>query len=352
MRTLDIQENVKDYYGKKLQSSADLKTDACCTIDDTPPFLRPILENIHPEVSNRYYGCGLIAPEALSGKHILDLGCGAGRDAYALSQLVGAEGQVVGVDMTPEQLTIARQYEDWHAEEFGFSNTAFLEGDIEKLDLLDLEKGSFDIIVSNCVINLVEDKPAIFRAAFDLLKPGGEFYFSDVYSDRRLPESVQHDPIAQGECLGGALYWNDFLSLAKHAGFIDPRLANERPLSINNDALRQQLGDTQFYSVTYRLFKLHGLETSSENYGQTVIYHGNIPNFSNRFLFDRNYTFETDQAHAVSGNIFRILNESRFSQYFEFIGDQKTHYGKFLESNAAPSLTKETNTIAPKSSCC
>ena len=101
---MNIQQTVKDYYGKTLSSSADLKTDACCTIADTPDHLRAALANIHPEVKARYYGCGLIAPLALEGRRILDLGSGAGQDVYALAQLVGPKGAVVGVDMTPEQL--------------------------------------------------------------------------------------------------------------------------------------------------------------------------------------------------------------------------------------------------------
>jgi arsenite methyltransferase len=91
----------------------------------------------------------------------------------------------------------------------------FLKGYIEKLDELDLAPESFDVIVSNCVINLSIDKPAVFREAHRLLKPGGELYFSDVYCDRRLPDGVRADPELYGECLGGALYWNDFLPMAK-----------------------------------------------------------------------------------------------------------------------------------------
>ena len=193
---MNIQDNVKEYYGSTLQSSGDLKTDACCTIENTPGWLKPVLSNIHPEVSARYYGCGLLAPLALSGARILDLGSGSGRDAYALAQLTGPDGAVIGVDMTGEQLAVARGALDWHAERFGYANVEFMEGDIEDLSALDLAPGSFDVIVSNCVINLVADKGAVFRAAWNLLKPGGEFYFADVYADRRLPTELRNDPAA------------------------------------------------------------------------------------------------------------------------------------------------------------
>ena len=119
-------------------------------------------------------------------------------------------------------------------------NVRFLKGYIEKLDELGLEPGSFDVVVSNCVINLSVDKPAVLRGAFDLLKPGGELYFADVYCDRRLSDSVRADPVLYGECLGGALYWNDFLPLAKRAGFLDPRLVTSRPIDIKNEAMRRE----------------------------------------------------------------------------------------------------------------
>ena len=101
-------------------------------------------------------------------------------------------------------------------QRFGYTrkNTEFRLGYIERLDELDLPDNSFDIIVSNCVINLSPDKEAVLREAWRLLKPGGELYFSDVYADRRVPRSLRDDPELYGECLSGALYWNDFHNLA------------------------------------------------------------------------------------------------------------------------------------------
>ena len=97
-----MREDVQDYYGKQLQSSADLQTNACC--DQAPPeHLKPLLARLHDEVVSRYYGCGLVAPEQLQGMRILDLGSGSGRDVYLLSALVGEQGEVVGVDMTVDE---------------------------------------------------------------------------------------------------------------------------------------------------------------------------------------------------------------------------------------------------------
>ena len=147
-------------------------------------------------------------------------------------------------------------------KKFGFKkpNVRFLDGYIEKLDELDLQPESFDIIVSNCVINLSVDKPAVLRGAYELLKPGGELYFADVYADRRLPDSVRADPVLYGECLGGALYWNDFHTLAQKAGFTDPRLVEDRPLGVNNAKITAKLGAAKFFSATYRLWKIAELE--------------------------------------------------------------------------------------------
>lgn len=322
---------VKDYYGKTLRSSDDLKTMACCTPGDMPARVKALLANIHDEVLTKYYGCGLVVPELLEGRRVLDLGCGAGRDVYALSQLVGPNGEVVGVDMTPEQLETARAHVDWHMDKFGYDrpNVSFLDGLIEKLDALGLEPQSFDIIVSNCVINLSIDKPAVLKGVFDLLKSGGEFYFADVYADRRLDEAARMDPVVYGECLGGALYWGDFLELAKAAGFGDPRLVTSRPLEITDPEVEEKIGAARFYSATYRLFKIDDLEPACEDYGQVVVYMGGAADAPHSFVLDSHHVIEKGRAFPVCGNTWRMLKESRFAPHFKFLGDFSTHFGVF-----------------------
>ncbi len=320
---------VKDYYGKTLRSSDDLKTTACAA-GDMPARVKALLANIHDEVLTKYYGCGLVVPELLEGRRVLDLGCGSGRDVYALSQLVGPSGEVVGVDMTPEQLETARAHIDWHMDKFGYDrpNVSFLEGFIEKLDALGLEPRSFDVIVSNCVVNLSVDKPAVLKGVFDLLKPGGEFYFADMYADRRLGETVRKDPVVYGEGLGGALYWGDFLTLAKAAGFRDPRLVTSRPLAITDREVWEKIGAARFYSVTYRLFKIEALEPGCENYGQAVVYKGGDLDEPS-FMLDSGHLIEKGREIPVCGNTWRILKESRLAACFEFLGDFSTHLGAF-----------------------
>lgn len=320
---------VKEYYGKQLQSSTDLKTDACCDIYSLPEWLKPLLANIHPEVLNRYYGCGLVCPTELKGKRILDLGCGSGRDVYALAQLVGADGLVVGVDMTDEQLHVARDHQAYHAEQYGFSNVRFLQGYIERLDELDLEPESFDVIVSNCVINLSPDKDAVISGAYRLLKEGGELYFSDVYADRRVPQKLMEDPVLLGECLSGALYWNDFQTIAKRHGFLDPRLVEYRPLAVEDPNIKAKLDPIQFMSATYRLFKLPQLESACEDYGQAVIYKGTMFEAPHVFVLDEHHLIETGKVFPVCGNTWHMLASTRLAEHFEFIGDFSRHYGLF-----------------------
>jgi arsenite methyltransferase len=322
---------VKDYYGRQLQGTGDLRTSACCDPGQTAEWLKPLLARIHPKVSSRYYGCGLVCPPLLKGCRVLDLGCGSGRDVYALAQLVGETGRVVGVDMTEEQLAVAERHREYHREAFGFSrdNVEFRLGYIERLGELDLADAAFDVVVSNCVINLSPDKPAVLREVQRLLKPGGELYFSDVYADRRVPAAVREDPVLYGECLGGALYWNDFLHLARRHGFADPRLVEDRPIAVTDPALAARTGDIGFYSATYRLFKLDGLEPECEDYGQAVVYRGGIPGHEQCFALDKHHRIQAGRVFPVCGNTWRMLHETRLQPYFDFIGDFSRHYGIF-----------------------
>jgi len=349
-----MKDAVKEYYGKVLQGSDDLKTDACCTDTAIPEFVKQGLSKIHAEVSGRYYGCGLVMPELLEGMRILDLGSGSGRDCFLLSQLVGEKGYVLGVDMTDEQLAVANQYIDYHMEQFGFStpNVEFKKGYIEHLDELGLADNSFDIIISNCVINLSPDKEAVLREAYRILKPGGEVYFSDVYSDRRISKELAADPVLYGECLSGALYWNDFQNLAKQVGFLDPRLVEDRPLTIDNDEVKKHIGHINFFSATYRLFKLPNLEPHCEDYGQAVIYKGTIPHYESQIEFDKQNIIEAGVSFPVSGNTYRMLKESRFAAHFEFVGSAETHHGIFEGRGISHPFDVDSSNDDGGSCCC
>ncbi|MEW6120968.1 MAG: methyltransferase domain-containing protein [Pseudomonadota bacterium] len=347
-----MHEVVKDYYGNQLKGTADLRTSACCDASQMPDWLKPLLARIHPEVTARYYGCGLVCPVLLEGLSVLDLGCGSGRDVYALAQLVGEHGQVVGVDMTEEQLAVAEAHREHHRQVFGFgrNNVEFRLGYIERLDALGLADASFDVVVSNCVVNLSPDKEAVLRQVHRLLKTGGELYFSDIYADRRVPPELRNDPVLYGECLGGALYWNDFLSLARRCGFADPRLVEDRPIAITDPALAARVGNTRFHSATYRLFKLDGLEPECEDYGQAVVYRGGIRGQETRFRLDKHHAIEAGRVFPVCGNTWRMLAGTRFAPHFDFIGDFSRHYGIF--AGCGGGLPFDADATGAGAACC
>lgn len=346
--------NARDYYGRVLSTSGDLRTDACATTEAPPLAVRLALGDIHEAVRARYFGCGLIAPPAIEGLRVLDLGCGSGQDCYLLAQLVGPTGFVVGVDATPEQLEVATAHLEWHRRRFGYetSNVQFVLGDISRLETLGLEPGSFDLIVSNCVINLVDDKAAVFRAAHRLLKPGGELYFSDVYADRRVPAVLSKSPILHGECLAGALYWGDFLQHAKAAGFDDPRLVSDRPLGIGDPQIEQAVAPIRFFSATWRLFKLEGLDATCEDYGQAVRYRGAIGGSETVFVLDKHHRIEAGRLYPVCGNTWRMLMESRLARYFDSFGDFTTHFGVFEGCGVAMPFTAAGDPTTAATACC
>lgn len=300
---------------------------------------------MHATTLSKYYGCGLCLPEYdMTGMAVLDLGCGAGRDVYVAAQLVGSTGRVVGVDMTKAQLDAARAVQPYHAAQFGYDNVAFVEGYLEGLDAIPSLQASatFDLIVSNCVLNLCTDKLAVLQSCHRLLKPGGEFYFSDVYASRRVPEALRRGDdgaMLWGECLAGALYWNDFTHLAAAAGFGDARLVTDAPITIANATVRQLVRDAvgggrdlQFFSATYRLWKLDdaALDADCEDYGQAVAYRGSLPRAPSAYTLDRGHVFDTGRVVAVCGNTYRMLREAAaLAPHFDFYGDGTTHYGLF-----------------------
>ncbi|MCB9674608.1 MAG: methyltransferase domain-containing protein [Alphaproteobacteria bacterium] len=348
----DIHEWVQEYYGEILKASEDLKTNACCAMGAPPPRIAAALRNVHDDVLSRFYGCGFPIPEAVEGRRIVDLGCGTGRDVYLLAQLAGAKGFVHGVDMTPSQLEVANRTRDWHANRFGFeaSNVDFTQGYIE--DLSFIEDDSVDIVVSNCVVNLSPRKDLVLKEVFRILKPGGEFYFSDVFVDRRLPREVAFDPVLHSECLGGAMYDFDFEQLAKAVGFKDPRAIDRAPITIQNHEIEQKVGAARFTSITLRLFKLPDLEARCEDYGQIAIYRREIDGVGKVFTLDDHHLFELNRPERVCGNTAAMLRDTRFGEHFEVVGDESVHYGVFDCGPTMAAQQYQTAAAASSASCC
>uniref|UniRef100_H2YGP5 Arsenite methyltransferase n=1 Tax=Ciona savignyi TaxID=51511 RepID=H2YGP5_CIOSA len=271
---------------------------------------------VHEDVASRYFGCGLAVPfDQLEGLKVVDLGCGSGRDCYAIAQLVGENGEVIGVDMTKEQLDIARKYEEYHRVKFGFkeSNVRFVEGYIE--DLSFIADSSVDIAISNCVVNLCENKEAVFKEVFRILKTGGEFYWSDIYSDREVPLDIQQNEVLWGEGMGGAMFWEYFHQLTESIGFEISRIITAFPVVMKHPELKDLIGDVKYVSVLYRMFKLGN---DIKKIPCAVTYKGTIKDNHEMLKFDRNSTFATDDTTQVDGVTAATLRSTRFSPHFEF----------------------------------
>lgn len=325
-----LRGTVKTYYGQTLQSSTDLRTSACCSPAAMPQHLRDIVAEIHPEVRERFYGCGSPIPPALTGATVLDLGSGSGRDCYLLSKLVGPRGRVIGVDMTEEQFAVAERHRDYHARAFGQarSNVEFRLGDLSDLASLGIADGSVDVVVSNCVLNLVADKAKAFGEALRVLKPGGELYFADVFADRRLPAELLSDPVLVGECLAGALYAEDFRRLLTKLEVADARVCARSRIELTDAEIQARIGFAQFESITWRAFKLP-LEDRCEDYGQVATYLGTLTELPHRFALDDHHLFETHRPLRVCGNTADMLGQSRYAPHFRIDGDKSRHFGLF-----------------------
>ncbi len=343
-------DEIRRYYGEVLGTSDDLKTGACCTPDSLPTRLRALIADIHPEVRARFYGCGAPIPSALEGATVLDLGCGTGRDAYLLSRLVGEDGRVIGVDMTPEQLEVARTYRDWHVERFDFeaSNVEFLEGYMEDLAALGIADDSVDAVVSNCVFNLSPDKPRLLAEVFRVLRPGGELHFSDVFADRRIPAELREDPVLIGECLAGAMYIEDFRRLLAEVGCADVRQLAGSPVELIDPEIECKIGMVEFTSRTFSAFKLE-LEDRCEDYGQVATYLGTIEGHPHAFELDDHHRFEAGRPQTVCGNTANMLSRTRYARHFDVAGDRCVHYGLF---GCEPGRTVDPESGAGSTACC
>ncbi|MFO0579551.1 MAG: methyltransferase domain-containing protein [Polyangia bacterium] len=342
-------EIIKEYYGRVLQTNQDLQTSACCTAESLPAHLRAIEAELHDEVRDKFYGCGSPIPLALEGATVLDLGCGSGRDTFILSKRVGERGQVIGVDMTDEQLAVAERHREYHARKFGFttSNVRLVKGYIEDLAGAGVASGSVDVVISNCVLNLSPDKRRVFAEIFRVLKPGGELFFSDVFAGRRIPAHLAEDPLLLGECLGGALYTEDFRRILRDVGCLDYRVVTSRPIALSNPEIERRAGMIPFFSKTVRAFKLE-LEDLCEDYGQVAYYQGTLPESPHQFVLDDHHVFKTGQPMLVCGNTAAMVQKTRYARHFRVVGDRSVHYGPF---DCAP-VPAGAAGAAPTGACC
>lgn len=357
-------DQVSDYYGRQLQSSNDLRTSACCPVDSVPKSHSSILSKLAPEVTSKFYGCGSPIPPHLQGMTVLDLGCGTGRDVYLTSALVGKSGKVIGVDMTEAQLQVARKYQSFHAKAFfgdeSSSNVDLRRGYIEDLTSAGIEDDSIDVVISNCVCNLSPQKSKVFEEVFRVLKPGGELYFSDIYADRRLSSKAMNDPVLVGECLGGALYIEDFRRVMYKAGFHDVRVVSAAPVVLHDAELLKLVPDVSFYSITIRAFKISDLEDRREDYGQIATYNplsrkmngegGDLQadDIDSKLKLDIDNVFEAGTATKVDANTATMIQSSRFHNLFSVTG-RKEHSGLFRVNKGLKNISPALNSFRPVS---
>ncbi|MEW6418900.1 MAG: arsenosugar biosynthesis radical SAM (seleno)protein ArsS [Nitrospirota bacterium] len=346
----DARETVKQYYGIELKRSSDLKAGVCCSVDSMPSHIKEVMPYIAEEIKEKYYGCGSPFPLMLRGLTVLDLGCGTGRDCYIFSKFVSESGFVYGIDMTENQIEVALKHVVQQTKRLGYEkpNVKFIFDYIENLGR-HFKEESLDLVVSNCVVNLVEDKESVLRQVYRALKFGGEFYFSDIYADRRLPDDLRTKPVLYGECLGGALYWRDFERISKRVGFSDPRIVSKKIMDISNEEIKGLVENITFYSITYRLWKLKGLEDACEDYGHVATYRGGISESPFKFVLDAAHVFEIDRPERVCGNTALMLSQTRFRDYFEVTGDFEKHFGEFKNCST---IQQQRDYGQEGSSCC
>ena len=324
-----MKENIQHYYGT-LASRSNLRDLAGYYDDNLQDYIRKIKSNIHPKILLKHYGCGSPIPLELRDKTVLELGCGSGVHSFVLSKLVGSEGKVIGIGMTREQIELADNYIYYHQKAFRYEkpNMSFILGDSENFDdLCNIPAGSVDVVVSNCILNFAADKERVFNNILRLLVPGGECQLSGIFVDRRLPEKVINNPLLYAECIGGAMYFEDFRRILHSCGVANFRTMFSETRKIVNPHLQTILGDANLTYSTVRFFKLD-LDDKCENYGHVAKYKGGIEFSKDIFILDDNYCFEKGVLVPVCRNTAKMLSKTRFAKYFEvFSNNGEQHCG-------------------------
>ena len=334
--TINPETAVKERYASGAQAR---EAALCCPVQYDPQYLRVIPQ----EVIEKDYGCGDPSQYLHPGETVLDLGSGTGKICFIAAQVVGPQGRVIGVDMTDEMLDVARRNAPLVAERVGYGNVEFRKGRIQDLGL-DLERldaalrerpitdaasflkadelaselrlkhplvadESVDVVVSNCVLNLVDSrsKPRLFEEIFRVLKKGGRAVISDIVSDEPSPEHLQNDPELWSGCISGALTEQGFLEAFEKAGFYGIRLLkrDEQPW--------QTVEGIEFRSVTLEAFK--GKQGPCFERNQAVIYRGPF----REVLDDDGHRMERGQRYAVCDKTFNLYQRAPYAEQFEFI---------------------------------
>lgn len=264
-----LKELVKEKYGQIALQSKDVNAASCCgstccsTIDYT------VMADDYTELDGYVadadlgLGCGLPTEFAKikAGDTVVDLGSGAGNDAFVARSITGDHGKVIGVDFTEKMVELAKL----NASKLGYNNVEFRQGDIENMPLA---AGIADVVVSNCVLNLVPDKRQAFAETFRILKRGGHFSVSDIVLAGDLPEGLQKSAEMYAGCVSGAIQKNEYLSIIEQAGFTDIVIQKEKRIVLPEDILKEYLSTEQiqdFKSGTTGIFSITVFATKPAN---------------------------------------------------------------------------------------
>ncbi len=256
-----LKSSVKDRYAKIAEQGKAENASSCCGATTPSNKVYNIMMDDYTgtdgyvEDADLGLGCGLPTQFAQirKGDTVIDLGSGAGNDCFVARHETGAEGKVIGIDFTMAMIKKARQ----NAEKLGYNNVEFREGDIDDMPVSD---NVADVIVSNCVLNLVPNKQKVIGEIFRVLKPGGHFSISDIVLVGELPQALKKDAEMYAGCVAGAIQKTDYLQHIADAGFQNVALQKEKPISIPDDILGKYLspeeiaafnqGGTGIFSIT------------------------------------------------------------------------------------------------------
>lgn len=257
----DIKEIVKQKYSEIALQDKATNQASCCGSGGCSTEVYNIMSDDYSHLDGYVpdadlgLGCGLPTQFAQirQGHTVIDLGSGAGNDCFIARAQAGQDGRVIGIDFTPAMIEKARL----NAQTLGFANVEFRQGDIGNMPV---SANTADVVVSNCVLNLVPDKDAVFSEIFRVLKPGGHFSISDVVLEGELPEGLRHDAEMYAGCVSGAIQKETYLQLIESNGFVDVLVQQEKPIHIPADILQNYLsaeeterftaGKSGIYSIT------------------------------------------------------------------------------------------------------
>lgn len=242
----EIKEMVKQKYSEIALQDKDTNASSCCGAGGCSTEVYNIMNEEYDELSGYNpdadlgLGCGLPTNFAKikEGDTVVDLGSGAGNDCFVARAETGVTGKVIGIDFTEAMIEKARM----NAEKLGFNNVEFRQGDIEKIPMT---SNVADVVVSNCVMNLVPDKPKAFGEVYRILKPGGHFSISDIVLVGELPDKIKNAAEMYAGCVASAIQKEDYLKIIKDAGFSNLMLQKEKAIIIPDDILKNYLNENE-----------------------------------------------------------------------------------------------------------